>query len=120
MDGVSRFPVKLLLSHSTEKTCKKTLLCFRTSGARKVCLKKSVYLDVLSKLFCLTVKKHFEEESFCVSEIFWCQNFSRTKRCGMEGVSRFPVTIYCLKESKHFVKESFRTSLNSGIEKFSR
>ena len=117
---MSRLPGQYALFHSTEKFCKKPFCVSELLGKRKVFLKKSVYLDVLSKLFCLTVKKHFEEESFCVSEIFWCQNFSRTKRCGMEGVSRFPVTIYCLKESKHFVKESFRTSLNSGIEKFPR
>ena len=97
---MSRFPVKIVLSQSTERIRGRTLQCFRKSLLSKnVRDKRGVCSDFPSNLFCLTVPNNFVRESLCNSgklrygEILW------TRR-GEEGsftifrrnlfVSRYP------------------------------
>ena len=78
---MSRFSVENFLSHSTETFCRGTrnpsVLCIRKFlVAKKFMDKKDRECQIfLSKNFCLTVPKHFEEERgtilCCVSEKFW-------------------------------------------------
>ena len=68
---VSRFSVEIFLSHSAEKFCRWTSLCFRKSLVSKNVRDKrgGGYHNFPSKLFCLTVLNHFVKEAFCVSQI---------------------------------------------------
>ena len=70
--GLSRYSVERFLSHSAEKFRRGTLLWFRKILVSKNVGDKRVggYHNFPSKLFCLTVPKHFVEEPFCVSESF--------------------------------------------------
>ena len=61
-----------LLSHSTEKLCRGTFLCFTKFLVSKKFMDKRggggrEYHDFLSKIFCLTVPKIFVGEPFSVS-----------------------------------------------------
>ena len=68
--GISRFSIKNLLSHSTEKLRRGTLLCFtKFLVSKKFKDKGGRYQDFRSKIFCLTVPKNFEGEPFSVSLI---------------------------------------------------
>ena len=68
--GVSRLFVRIFLSYSTEKFRWGTLRCIRKSRVAKNFVHQREggggwYQDVPSKIFCLTVPKHFVEEPFC-------------------------------------------------------
>ena len=69
------------------------------------------------KKVCLTVQKHFLEETF--SAVF--QKIAESeklygKELGRGEYRKFPSIIFCLKMPKNFVGESFSLSLISGIE----
>ena len=76
-EGASRFSIKNLLSHSTEKPRRGTPLCFRKLLVSKIVREKKGggYRDFPLKLFCLTVPKRFVEEPFAVSESFVYRKF---------------------------------------------
>ena len=70
---VSRFSVKIVLSHSTEKIRRGAFLWFGRSLVSKNVRDKrgGGYHDFPSKLFCLTVPKNFVGEPFGISEKIW-------------------------------------------------
>ena len=67
--GISRFPKKNLLCHSTETFRRGTLLCFTKCLVTKKFINKSSgwgeYQEFPAKIFCLTVPKVFLGEPFC-------------------------------------------------------
>ena len=72
--------------------------------------------DFQSKLFCLTVPKHFAEEPVC--PVF--QKISGSEKVyGKKGrgVSRFSVEIFLSHSAEKFRGEPFSVSLISSIEK---
>ena len=96
--GISRFPTEKLLSHSTEKLRRVTLLCFTNYLVSKKIMDKRggrEYHDFLSKSFCLTVPKYFIGAQFGVSEKFFYRKFS----CIGGGHHGF-VEIFCLTGRK--------------------
>ena len=67
---VSRFSVEKISSHSTEKLCRGTLLCFTKFWYRKKFMDKRGHIKIFRrKFFCLTVPKNFVGESFSASLI---------------------------------------------------
>ena len=116
--GVSHFSVKSFLSHSAEKLCRGTFLCFRNIHLPKTVRdKRGVgYHDFLSKLFCLIIPKNFVGEPFrAVFQIIsGSEKLYGTRRGEYQD---FPSKIVCLKKPKSFVGETFRLSLISGTEK---
>ena len=90
-EGVSRFSVEKLLSHSTETFRRRTLLCFRKSPvSQSLSIREGGYRDFLSIVFCLTVPKDIVGEPFCVSEKFW-----HRKLLNKRGQARFVDCILC-------------------------
>ena len=76
------------------------------------------YRNFPSKNFCLTLPKHFVEETF--SAVFRKISESEKfygKELGRGEYRKFPSIIFCLKMPKNFVGESFSLSLIPGIEK---
>ena len=77
-EGVSRFSVKIFLSHSAEKFRRGTLLCcFRNFPVAKKFMDKrgwGEYQNFPSKIFCLTVPKIFVGEPLSVSLISGTKN----------------------------------------------
>ena len=118
MQKVSRFSVGKFLSHSGEKFCRGTFLCFRNSLVSKNVRDKrrGGYHAFPSKLFCLTVPKNFVGEPFGVSEYFWYRKILCI-RGGREGGSQLLLKSFCLTVPKNIVGEPFSVSLISGIEK---
>ena len=76
------------------------------------------YRNFPLKNFCLTLPKHFLEETFSavLRKISESEKIYR-KRLGRGEYRKFPSIIFCLKMPKIFVEESFSLSLISGIEK---
>ncbi len=66
---MSRVSVENFLSHSDENFRRGILYCCMNFGYRKSLDKKGEYQDFPSKIFCLTVPKYFEGESFTVAVI---------------------------------------------------
>ena len=62
--GVSKFSVENFLSQSAEKFRRGTLKCVINFGYRKILCFRGLCHDFPSKVFCLTVPKHFVEEPF--------------------------------------------------------
>ena len=67
---MSRFSVENFLAHSTELFRRETLLCCISEkfwSRKNLWLRRleGNYLKFSSKIFCLTVPNHFEEEPFC-------------------------------------------------------
>ena len=87
-----RFSVKIFLSHSTERFCKGTLLCFRKFLLSKNFMHKRGYQDFLSTIFCLTIPKIFVREKLMLSKIFMHERHKWERE-----VSRFSVAILKLK-----------------------
>ena len=90
----SRFSVENILSHSSEKIRRGTLLCFRKILVSKNARDKrgGVYHNFPSKFFCLTVPKNFVGKSFSDSlisgiEKFWIR--------GGRKYRIFPSKIFC-------------------------
>ena len=121
---LSRFSVEMFLSHSTETFRRGTLLCcFRNFLVGKKFMDKKSggvgdYLNLSSKIFCLTLPKYFVEETFSAAfqKIAGSEKFYG-KEMGRGGNRKFPSKILCLKMQKTFVGESYSLSLISGIEK---
>ena len=68
--GISRFSIENLLSHSTKKLRRGTLLCFtKFRVAKKFMDKRGEYQDLPSKISCLTVPKIFIGEPLSISLI---------------------------------------------------
>ena len=116
--GLSRFSIENLLSHSTEKLRRGTLLC-----SRKILVSKNVRdkrggesHNFPSKFFRLIVPKIFVGESFSVSLISGIENFYASE--GYVTIFNFLSKFFWLTVPKNFVVESFSVSLISGIEKF--
>ena len=86
----SRFSIENLLSHSTEKLRRGTLLRFTKILVSKKFMDKrgGGYHDFLSKFFCLTVPKNFVGEPSSVSLISGIERFH---------ASESYVTILCRK-----------------------
>ena len=72
------------------------------------------YYNFPSKLFCLTVPKHFVEEHFCVSESFRYRKILWMRVEYYECLSK----ICCFTVPKNFVGESFNFSEIWGAKKF--
>ena len=83
--GVSRYSVKNVLSHSTEKLRRGTILCFTKLLVSEKIMDKWGRTEEVSrynvKFFCLTVPKNFVGEPFCFIQILWYRN-SLWKRGG--------------------------------------
>ena len=62
--GVSRFSVENFLSHSAEKFRMCSVCSVINFGYRKNLCFRGLCHDFQSKIFCLTVPKHFVEEPF--------------------------------------------------------
>ena len=63
-EGVSKFSVENFLSKSAEKIRRGTLKGVTDFGYRKILCLSGLCHNFLSKIFCLTVPKHFVEEPF--------------------------------------------------------
>ena len=111
--GVSRYSVKVFVSHRTENLRRGTFLCFTKSLVSAKFMDKRggggrlEYHDILSKIFCLTVPKNFVGELLCVSQSFWYRNNLCIRRGRTEGVSRYSVKFFCLSVPKNLVGEFF-------------
>ena len=72
---------------------------------------------IYMEIFCLTVRKNFVEEPFCVSQSFWYR-----KKLWIRGEDRGSITIFRQKffvtVPRIFVGEPLSALLISGIEKF--
>ena len=72
---------------------------------------------IYMEIFCLTVRKNFVEEPFCVSQSFWYR-----KKLWIRGEDRGSITIFRQKffvtVPRIFVGEPLSAILISGIEKF--
>ena len=98
------------------------MLCFRNFLVAKKFMDKKGggvgdYLNLSSKIFCLTLPKYFVEETF--SAVFQKNAGSEKfygKAMGRVEYRKFPSKVFCLKMQKTFVGESFSLSLISGIE----
>ena len=112
---VSRFSVQTVLSHSTKKLRRRTLLCFRKIEFRKLLRIRRRYHYSLLINFCPTESKIFVGEHVCVSENFGYRNFLWIKRRG--GC----ITIFCqslrLTVPKNFVGQTFCVSEKTGHRK---
>ena len=107
---MSRFPVKIVFSQSTERIRGRTLLCFRKSLLSKnVRDKRGVCSDFPSNLFCLTVPINFVRESLCNSGKLRYRKKLWIRR-GRKGVSRLSVEHFCLTIPKRFAEEPFCVS----------
>ena len=122
-EGVSQCSVEKLLSHTTEKIRRGSVLCFRKIGVSKHFVEKRgragegvSRFSVETFLSHRIEPKNFVGEPFCVSEAFWYQKILWMKEGG--GVSRFSVEMFCLTLPENFVGEPFLVSKNSGIESF--
>ena len=76
--GISLFSVEFFSSHSTEKLRGGTLLCFRKFMVRKKLWIRGgggVITFFRRKFFVSHSAKKHRGEPFCVSEMFWYQNF---------------------------------------------
>ena len=86
-EGVSQFSIENLLSHSTGKLRKRTLVCLT-----KIRVSKNFLQEGSSTIFCrlcLAEPKKFVGETFCVSENFWYRKILWIRRG--EGVSQFSI-----------------------------
>ena len=96
------------------------MLCFRKLLVGKDLWIRRVegsYLNFPSKIFCLTVQKHFVEEAFfAVYQKIAGNKKVYGKEMGMGEYRKFPSKIFCFKLPKQFVGETFTLSLVSGIE----
>ena len=99
---MSRFSVKIVLFHSTEKFRRGTLYCVTNFGYRKILCFRGLCHDFLSKIFCLTVPKIFVGESFGVSLLRVSKNFMLQR-----VMSQFFVEFFCLTVPENFVEEPF-------------
>ena len=87
-----------------------------TLGHRKHLRFRVLCHDFPSKVFCLTVPKHFvEEPSYAVFQKIRVAKKFMDKREG--EVSRFPAKVFCLTVPKKAGGEHFSLSVISGIEK---
>ena len=130
--GISRFSIEKLLSHSTEKFRRGTLLCFRSfvsvpnhfveeslrqkvSRIEKFYAKKGNITIFYWKPVVSEYRKNFVRETFCVSQNFWYRKILWI-RGGKEGGS---ITIlcqkFCLTVPKNFVEKPLFRKI-SGIK----
>ena len=78
-----------------------SVLCFRKfPGAKKFMDKKGEYQDFPSKIFCLTVPKHFVEEPFCA--VFQKISVSQKVYALRGGESRFSVENFLSHSAENF------------------
>ena len=116
MEGVSRFSIKMFLSHSAENFRTGILYCCNNFGYQKNLDKRGgeEYQDFPSKFFCLTVPKNSVGKSFTVAI------FSGIEKVWIRGGGEyqdFPSKNFCLTVPKISVGESFTVAIVSGIEK---
>ena len=107
-EGISKFCVKFILSHSAGKFRTRTLCCFVFSGFRNFFSFRGFCRDFLSKLFCPHVPKNFVEEHFCAA----FQKYSASEKVygseeRMEGVSRFSVEFLFVSQCRKFPSRKF-------------
>ena len=115
--GVSRFSVKIFLSHSAEKFRRGILYCCINFGYRKSSEKRrGEYQDIPSKIFCLTVPKISTGESFTVALISGVQ---KVWIRGGGGVSRFSVKIFLSHSAEKFRWGILYCCINFGYRKSS-
>ncbi len=104
---MSRLSVENLLSHSTKKFRRGTLLCCVSDnfGQRKNLWikRRKKYQDFGSKIYCLTVPKTFAGEHFRMSLISGIEKFFCLRALFHDFSSNF----FCLTVPKHFVEEPF-------------
>ena len=117
MEGVSRFSVKMFLSHSAENFRTGILYCCNNFGYQKNLDKRGgeEYQDFPSKNFCLTVPKISVGESFTVAIVSGIEKV--WIRGGGEEYQDFASKVFCLTVPKISVGESFTVAIISGIEK---
>ena len=89
------------MSHSADKICRRTLLCFERILVSKIFKQSRGKLFVLSKFFLISQdRKNFARERFCVSENFWYQK----KLWIRGGISQFSVEIFMSHSAEKFRK----------------
>ena len=111
--GVSRFCDETFSSHSAEKVCRGTRLCFRNFRVSENSKHKRGISQMSIEKIILTVPNNFKREYYC----YW-KSSGFKKFYGWKGVSRFSV--------EHFWSQSAEKSRvifsifqkNWGIEKF--
>ena len=75
-EGLSRFSVKSLLSHSAENVRRGTLLCFRKLPVSKIFIhSREGSMTVFSTVFCLTVPKDSVRKLFVFQKVTVMENF---------------------------------------------
>ena len=100
---MQRFPKENLLSQSTDRLRRGTLLCSTRILVSKKLMENSEggrEGDYHGRKFCLTVPEFFVEDTFFVRQKIWYR-----KKVSDEGrVSRFSVKLFCLIVN-HLVEE---------------
>ena len=111
---VSRFSVKIVLSHNTNKLRRATLWCFR-----KFLVSKNFLLQRVMSRFSLEIFLSRSAENFRRGIFYSCINLGYRKnwRRGGGGYQDFTSKIFCLNVPKIFVGESFTVASISGTEK---
>ena len=110
---MSRFSVKIVLFHSTEKFRRGTLYCVTNFGYRKILCFRGLCHDFLSKLFCFTAPKNSVGEPFIVSLISGIENFMLQR-----VMSRFSVENFLSHSAENFRRGILWCVTIAGIEKF--
>ena len=115
---LSRFSVRIVLSHSTKKHRRGTLRCFKKFLVSKNFMLQRVMSRASVKNFCLTVSKHFVEEPF----VLCCRKFPVAEKYMDEGgwgsIMIFLSKFLLNHSAENFSRnESFSVSIPSGIEK---
>ena len=89
---MSRYSVKNVLSHSTEKHRRGTFLCFTKFLVSEKIKDKRGRTEGVSRcsvnFFCLTLPKNFVRETFCISQIFWYRKNLWIRGGMTDGVSQ--------------------------------
>ena len=112
--SIERFCRKIFVS-KCRKISKGNLLSVCNFGYRKNLCFKGLCYDIPSKLFCLTVPKHFVEEPsvLCFRKFPLAKKFMEKK--GGEGVSQFSVESFLSHTAeKTFVVEPFSPIFHFG------
>ena len=111
---VSQFSVQTVLSNSTKKLRRRTLLCFRKIEFRKLLRIRRRYHYSLLIIFCPTESKSFVGEPFRVSGKVGYRKNLRIRW----GYHCFLLLVCCPTESKKFVGEHVCVSENFGYRNF--
>ena len=113
---MSRFAVKIFLSHSTKSFPRGNLLCFRKFRLSEMFMPKRGTSSFPMENFLSPVPKNFVEEPICVSQNFLYRKTLGTRGGGGGGVSVtiFRQNCFCFTVPNHFLEETFCVSEGFG------